>query len=116
MSVPLAAVRASNSSLSKQKGLIALFVGGTSGIGESTLRAFAKETSGSKIYLIGRSEEAAAKIKETEAEADIDFIKADLTLLSEVDRVCDIVQQKETKVNLLFMSPGILTTQGRTGK
>ncbi|KAB8205702.1 hypothetical protein BDV34DRAFT_212832 [Aspergillus parasiticus] len=43
-------------------GLIAVFVGGTSGIGESTARAFAHYTLSSRIYLVGRNKEQASKI------------------------------------------------------
>ena len=44
------------------------------------------------------------------------FVQADLTLLRNVDRVCRELQAKEKRINLLFMTPGFLTLDGRSGK
>lgn len=116
MAIPLSVVKASNASLRKLgPGLVALFVGGTSGLGESTLRALARNTSGAKIYIVGRNGEAAEKIK-SEVDADVEFLKADVSLLGEVDRVCDIIGKKEATINIMVLSAGYLSFQGRNGE
>ena len=116
MAIPLFVVKASNASLRKLgPGLVALFVGGTSGIGETTLRALARHTSGARIYIVGRNREAADKIK-SEVDAHVEFLKADVSLLGEVDRVCDIIRKKEEMINLMVLSAGYLSLQGRNGE
>ena len=62
--VSLELVKSSNASITKQlpPGLVAVFVGGTSGIGEVTLKLLAKLATEPKIYIVGRSAAAAARI------------------------------------------------------
>ena len=66
-----------------------------------------------------RSEDAAKRITEEarklNAESTIKFVKADLTLLRNVDQACRELQAQEEKINLLFMTPGFLSTGGRDG-
>ena len=94
-------------------------VGGTSGIGLSTAREFARNTAAPHIYLIGRNESQSLQIiselRSINDSATVDFIKSDVSLLRSVDAVCREIGQKEEKVNLLFMTPGVLTLNGRTG-
>jgi len=55
--VSLAEIRAHNATIKNLgSGLVAVFVGGTSGIGLSTAREFARNTAAPHIYLIGRNE------------------------------------------------------------
>ncbi|KAJ5860167.1 uncharacterized protein N7529_007477 [Penicillium soppii] len=111
-------VKSSNSAI-KEYGpnLVAVFVGGTSGIGESTARAFVKYAVSPRVYLVGRSETRASKIIEDlralNPDGQISFIKSDVSRLHEVDLACKDIQAKEEKINLLILSPGILTTKGR---
>ena len=52
----LAAARAANAAFSPSYFPVAIFVGGTSGIGEATARAFARYTKGNAhIILVGRN-------------------------------------------------------------
>ncbi|PWY95920.1 NAD(P)-binding protein [Aspergillus sclerotioniger CBS 115572] len=99
-------------------GLVAVFVGGTSGIGLSTARQFTRHATSPHIYLIGRNEAQASEIiselRTINKSATVDFIKRDISLLKNVDIACQEIIKKESKVNLLFLSAGILTTQGRT--
>ncbi|OGM49148.1 hypothetical protein ABOM_002285 [Aspergillus bombycis] len=98
-------------------GLVAVFVGGTSGIGESTARAFIRNTDASRAYLIGRDQTRAMQIIEElhqiKPDSQVTFIQSDVSLLREVDDACSAIQQKEDKVNILFLSPGVGTTTGR---
>lgn len=99
--------------------LTSLSVGGTSGIGESTARAFVKHASSPRVYLVGRSETRASKIMEElralNPDGQISFIKSDVSRLQDVDQACKEIQSKENKINLLVLSAGILTMKGRDG-
>lgn len=97
-----------------------MFVGGTSGIGESTARAFVKNAIKPHVYLVGRSEEQGNKLKSEfqrlNPESQTKFIKGDVSLLRNVDKICEEIKTSETKINLLFLSAGILTLSGRDGR
>lgn len=100
------------------KSTVGVFVGGTSGIGEHTAYAFAKYTKNPTIYIVGRNAEAGdkvlAKLKELNAAVDAKFLKHDMTLIREADSLSKTILAEQEKVNLLFLSPGFLTFNGRT--
>lgn len=55
MAVSIDTVKAQNDKLkSLSPGQVGVFVGGTAGIGEFTLKAFAQRTTKPKIYIVGR--------------------------------------------------------------
>jgi NADP-dependent 3-hydroxy acid dehydrogenase YdfG len=58
--VSLSDIQSSNSRIASTlpRGLVAVFVGATSGIGETTLKQFAKHAHQPRVYFIGRSQEA----------------------------------------------------------
>ncbi|KAL5342497.1 hypothetical protein BJX70DRAFT_355950 [Aspergillus crustosus] len=112
------AVRQSNADLkSYGPGLVGIFVGGTSGIGESTAHAFVRYATSPRVYLIGRNETQASKIIEElqklNAESKVEFVKCDVSLIKKVDEACEVIKGKEERVNVLVLSSGILTTKGR---
>ena len=114
----LSDVHASNSLISSTfpTGLVAVFVGATSGIGEITLKTFAKYSRQPRAYFIGRSQDAADRIV-TECKAlnpagEYIFIKADVSLLRVVDDVCEEIKGKEKVLNLLFLSAGLPSMDG----
>ncbi|KND93381.1 hypothetical protein TOPH_01950 [Tolypocladium ophioglossoides CBS 100239] len=116
--VNLRTVQAHNAALkSLAPGIVAVFVGGTSGISLSTALAVARHTSSPKIYLIGRSQIAAdtaiASMKTINPSAQPTFLQTDISLLKNVDSVCAEIAAKEKRLNLLFMTPGYLTLKGR---
>jgi short-subunit dehydrogenase len=94
-------------------------VGGTSGIGETTAREFVRYTTKPRVYIVGRSQEAADKLvpefKKINPESHVEFIKSDVALLKNVDEVCTQIKAKEEKINLLCLSAGIITMEGRNG-
>lgn len=96
-----------------------LQVGGTSGIGEATAREFVRDTLSPRIFLVGRNESQASKIieelRQLNPDGQLSFIKCDAARLRSVDEACTEIQAKEEKINLLFLSAGILTTKGRDG-
>ncbi|KAL4746646.1 hypothetical protein BDW72DRAFT_30835 [Aspergillus terricola var. indicus] len=111
-------VKQTNSGLqSYGPGIVGIFVGGTSGIGEATARSFVRNATAPRVYLIGRNEAQASKII-TELNAlnpgsKTTFLKCDVSLLKEVDEVCKDIQEKEEKVNVLVLTTGMMTYKGR---
>ncbi|UDD59657.1 hypothetical protein AFCA_007076 [Aspergillus flavus] len=119
--VSLATVRAHNASLkSLGSGLVAVFVGGTSGIGLYTVREFARYTVSPTVYLVGRNEAQAKQVIQElsliNPHGKFQFIKTDASLLRGVDSACEVIQKKESRINLLFLSCGIFTMKGRDGR
>jgi hypothetical protein len=45
--------------------------------------------------------------------AQPEFLQSDISLLKNVDEVCGKIAAREKRINLLFMTPGILTIRGR---
>jgi NAD(P)-dependent dehydrogenase (short-subunit alcohol dehydrogenase family) len=116
--VALTEVRASNASLkSLPANLVAIFVGGTSGIGLYTARELVRNTTSPHVYLIGRNQTEATKIieelKAINSSSQVSFIQKDVSLLKNVDEACSEIQAKEKHVNLLFMTCGYFTFTGR---
>lgn len=113
-------VKASNAKISTAlpAGLVAVFVGGTNGIGEYTLKQFARHTVEPRVYFIGRSVEAGDRIakecKELNPKGTFTFIKRDTSLVRNVDELCEELKSKEKAINLLFLTTGTLDfTTGR---
>ena len=114
-------VRLSNSSLkSGPPGMVALFVGATRGIGEATLKQFAKYSNAPTVYVVGRSKTSASHLlKELQTlnpQGTFNFIQSEISLIRNVDAVCDEIKAKEKKMDILFLSPGFLTFAGRQGR
>jgi short-subunit dehydrogenase len=112
--VSLTAMRASNARVATAlpPGLVGVFVGATSGIGETSLKQFAKHANKPRVYFVGRSQEAGDRIlselKELNAEGAYTFRKADVSLMKVVDEVCKEIKAKEQSVNVLCLSAGVL--------
>ncbi|KAB8231571.1 uncharacterized protein BDW43DRAFT_312799 [Aspergillus alliaceus] len=116
--VSLQDVRAHKASLKNLgPGLVAVFVGGTSGIGLYTAREFVRYTISPRVYLVGRNEvEAKRTIDELHSlnlDGKVQFIKSDVSLLKGVDKACDEILRTANRVNLLFLSCGMMSTGGR---
>lgn len=113
--VSLSVVRASNALIATNlpANLVALFVGATSGIGEATLKAFARYSKSPIIYFVGRSQIAANRIiaecKTLNPGGRYIFIQADVSLIKVVDQVCDEFKAKEATLDLLFLSQGVMS-------
>ncbi|QGA21013.1 hypothetical protein EYB26_008723 [Talaromyces marneffei] len=118
--VQLDVVRACGKDLINKQSITAVFVGGTSGIGEYSLRALASvhghSGHGLRVYIVGRNEKAANTIisdclKVCPA-GTFHFVRAsDLASLREVDRICkEIINAegasagKSASIDLLVMS------------
>lgn len=92
--------------------LVAVFVGATSGIGRATLLRFASHATQPRVYFVGRSEVKAgqvlAELKQVNPSGTYVFLKADVSLLRNVDKVTEEIKAKESRVNLLFLTNGTL--------
>ncbi|KAH0020405.1 NAD(P)-binding protein, partial [Aureobasidium melanogenum] len=109
--------KATNSLKSRLPSPVALFVGGTSGIGRSTLRQLALNTRAPKAYIVGRSESSAKpllqELNHMNPLGTFNFIEADVSLISNVDKACERIKHHEKALDLLFMTPGGLSLVGR---
>ncbi|KAI5867262.1 hypothetical protein GGS23DRAFT_612382 [Durotheca rogersii] len=106
-------IRASNALINDATApRVAVFVGGTSGIGKLTIRALVATGASVRIYLVGRpsaGERARAFIRELRAanpRAEVVWTEAEVALLGEVGRVCEAIRAAESRVDLLFLSAG----------
>lgn len=130
--IKLSQVKEQNATLVQQRPLVAVFFGGTNGIGQYALLALAKATSenegnGFRAYVIGRNAESAQKIietcKESCPDSSVTFIQvADLSLLKQVDEACAVIQQAEEKhgddearIDFLMLTQGGAIFQPRNG-
>ncbi|KAF9472374.1 NAD(P)-binding protein [Pholiota conissans] len=118
----LAAIRTSNASFkhSTSNPPVAVFVGGTSGIGKGMAEVFADNTKGnSHIVLVGRNRDAAERILSSLPKPDKgtvarEFVQCDATLMKNVQQATTDILARYPKINYLVMSPGIMTLDGRT--
>ncbi|KAK5134779.1 hypothetical protein LTR08_006154 [Meristemomyces frigidus] len=110
-------VRSANDHGKQLSGLVAIFVGGTGGIGGATVKEFFKRTTKPKAYIIGRSEDKGKNIvdqlREINPEGEAIFVKKDISTMRSVDEVCEELQQLEPKINCLFLTSGYMTLTGR---
>jgi len=110
--IPLNLVKASNATLlqSLPPGIVAVFVGGTSGVGEVTLKLFAKNSVRPRLYIVGRSHEAAERIiaecRIVNPEGEYTFIQKSLDLMKNWEELSNEIKSKEKALNLLFLSAG----------
>ena len=86
----------------------ALVTGASSGIGKSLAAKLARQ--GYQVILHGRSEDALAntisEIKTANPEASLDMVMADLSLMSEVKEMAEVVKEKYMNLDLLINNAG----------
>jgi NADP-dependent 3-hydroxy acid dehydrogenase YdfG len=110
--VAISDVNASNEQIAQclPAGLVAVVTGGTSGIGEATVKELVKCAVRPKIYVIGRSQEAANRIlshcRSVNPEGEYLFIRTSFDLLKNVAELVDEIRSKEDKINILVHSAG----------
>ncbi|KAF2166118.1 hypothetical protein M409DRAFT_23846 [Zasmidium cellare ATCC 36951] len=104
---------ASNGQLHEiHESITAVFTGATHGIGLETLKAFLRYISKPKAILVGRNRQRFAPeleaLRQLNQDAEISFLEAELSLISEVDRICETIKQRTptNSISLLCMSQG----------
>lgn len=120
--VALEVVQASNAKVAKTlaSGFVAVFLGATQGIGQATLQHFVKNAPpSSRIYTVARPSSLAAhetfvaSLRQEKPDSNIEIIEADVSLISEIDKIAQVVKKQETKVDLLVMTAGFIAFEGR---
>lgn len=108
----LAAVRQANANFSPPPNPVAIFLGGTSGIGQGTALAFARHTKGNAhIIIVGRNREAADTIFETfpkTSESKYEFVHCDASLIRNVAETTSALLARLTKVNYMVLTAGAM--------
>lgn len=78
-----------------------------------------KHTVAPHVYIVGRNASEAERIigecKTLNADGRVEFLKADVSELSEVDRICAEIKKKESELNLVVQTQGNLNLRGRDG-
>lgn len=96
--------------------LVCVFAGATSGSGAGALEAMVGMLHTSTFYIIGRSAAQFAsqrkKLEKLNPSCKLEFLEAQISLLSDVDGVCKQIAAAEKKVDLLYMSPGCIPFGG----
>ncbi|TVY81536.1 Oxidoreductase andH, partial [Lachnellula suecica] len=118
--VNIKVIRASNNTFQNSNAssnLVAVFVGATSGIGMGALKAFTIHANAPSIHIIGRSKHAAQSLLDelsaSNPQAKLNFIETEISLMKNVDGACEEIKAREKKVDVLVLSPGYLTFEGR---
>lgn len=113
-------VQSANAELGiKDHALTAVFVGATSGIGLATLKALVKRVPRPTAIIVGRSqtkfEPELDHLKQLCPKGEFTFIEADISLMNNIDGVCDIIKQKLNgrQIDMLFTSQGYISFNGR---
>ena len=98
---------------------VAIFAGGTSGVGKSTIEALVGTGVSVRIYLVGRKssgERMHAFIQDLHAvdpKAEVIWTEGEISLLAETKRICEVIKTKESRVDLLFLTAGYAPFSGR---
>ena len=106
-------IQASNALINDATGpRVAVFVGGTSGIGKLTVKALVATGASMRIYLVGRKsseERTNAFIQDMHTinpRAEVIWTEGEISLLAETKRICEILKSKEPRIDLLFLTAG----------
>ncbi|KAJ7191285.1 NAD(P)-binding protein [Mycena pura] len=112
---PLGQVLKANASFApKYHKPVALFLGGTSGIGQAMARRFAQYTKGqSHIIIVGRNHEAAratiSSFPPVGPTGTYEFVECDATLMKNVGSVTASLRERLPRLNFLVLSPGFFS-------
>lgn len=115
----LAEVKEANAAFDPPYIPVAIFAGGTSGIGEAMAKQFAEITKGNAhIIILGRNRAAAESIittfpKPTSPEAIHEFVECDVVLMKNIQKVTKSLLSRLSRLNFLVLSTGTLDLKGR---
>ncbi|KAJ7818688.1 NAD(P)-binding protein [Mycena olivaceomarginata] len=106
----LSIARTFNAAFSPSYTPTAIFVGGTSGIGQGMAEAFARHTKGNaNIFLVGRNRAAGEAILHTFPQPTVPGVTHEFN----VHRVAGELRTRIPKVNFLVLTAGVMTMNGR---
>ncbi|KAF2875856.1 hypothetical protein BDV95DRAFT_562768 [Massariosphaeria phaeospora] len=118
--VKISLIRQSNSRIDESSApRVAVFAGGTSGIGKLTLAELAGLGTSFKAYVVGRKESERSfktfigDLHQTNPNAEIIWVEGEISLLSEVKRICDHIKTLESRIDLFFLTAGYAPFEGR---
>ena len=100
---------------------VAVFMGGTSGIGKITLQEIAELGFDFKAYVVGRKQTEDTyrpfieDVEKANPKTKIIWVEGEISLLAEVKRVCNYIKALEFEIDLLFMTAGYAPLGGREG-
>jgi NAD(P)-dependent dehydrogenase (short-subunit alcohol dehydrogenase family) len=119
--VDLQTVLQSNSRLQDVKDpQVALFVGATSGIGLGILKEFARNSANPRVYIVARNATAAAPLAEElrlmSPGGHFEIIGMNVSLIKDAEKVAEFIKSKESSLDLLCMSVGFFSLDGRQGE
>ncbi|KEF50903.1 uncharacterized protein A1O9_13041 [Exophiala aquamarina CBS 119918] len=116
--VAIQAIRKSNARIAElPPGLVALFLGATSGIGQSALVQFARYAVRPHIYIVARRASSITalldELRKSNGEGTYTTIEKDVSLIRATSDVVEFIKARETKLDLLFESVGFISFSGR---
>ena len=91
-------------------GRCALVTGGTDGIGKEITRGLTAR--GARVIIVGRDAQKGKRVqnelREETGHDDVDFLRADLSLVREVDRLAEDIAARFTSLHYLVLCAGIV--------
>ncbi|TEA13042.1 Oxidoreductase andH [Colletotrichum sidae] len=96
-----------------------LFVGGTSGVGKLTLIELVSLNLPVKVYIVGRKATEPAMrplledLRRKNSKAELIWVEGEISLLSETQRICEMIEQKEEKLDFMCLTAGYAPFGGR---
>lgn len=87
---------------------VIIVMGASSGIGEASVRKIAEK--GGKLVIAARREEKLKEIAGSLPDAEISYLKADVTNYEEVKKVIDLAMEKYGRIDVVFNNAGIMPT------
>jgi len=88
---------------SRFEGKVVVVTGGTSGIGLATAKAFAEE--GASVFITGRRQGALDEAVKAIG-GRVTGIRADMSVLADIDKLYDSVQQRHSRIDVIFANAG----------
>lgn len=121
--VPRIAVQAHNAQLRGALGdyrHVSLFVGATRGIGLATVTELLRRVSQPTVYIVCRSKTRFARtleqLRALNPDSHIIPIEGEASLLRDVDHMCEKLTRLESRLDLLFLSAGLLPSNSADSK
>lgn len=120
--VATSVVRESNARFAEEQHAhrVCVFIGATAGIGLTTLKKMAALLQTSTFYILGRSPSRVAahleQLKKDGPSNEYVYIKAQVSLIADIDAACKQITAEQTKVDYICMSSGGIPWQGAVRK